>query len=85
MAGEKEEKAKTPPPLRKDERAREDRNRRWTRGGYPEYTPLNTSREKILQKCLNTEFANVVICLPREIRENFRSDKSKFCRYHKRL
>jgi hypothetical protein len=28
MAGEKEEKAKTPPPLRKDERARENRNRR---------------------------------------------------------
>ncbi|MCI02903.1 hypothetical protein A2U01_0023937, partial [Trifolium medium] len=53
------------------------------RGGYPEYTPLNTSREKILHDCLNAEFADAGIRPPREIRENSRTDKSKFCRYHK--
>ncbi|MCH86816.1 hypothetical protein A2U01_0007676, partial [Trifolium medium] len=54
MLGEKPEKAKIQP--RKYERTREERGRRIPRGGYPEYTPLNTSREKILQDCLNTEF-----------------------------
>ncbi|MCI75775.1 hypothetical protein A2U01_0097044, partial [Trifolium medium] len=49
MLGEKPEKSKIPP--KKDERAREERGRRIPRGGYPEYTLLNTSREKILQDC----------------------------------
>ncbi|MCH95294.1 hypothetical protein A2U01_0016269 [Trifolium medium] len=81
MLGEKAEKTNIPP--KKDERAREERGWRGPRGGYPEYTHLNTSREKILQDCLNTEFADTAIRPPREIRENSRTDKSKFCRYHK--
>ncbi|MCH87871.1 hypothetical protein A2U01_0008752 [Trifolium medium] len=81
MLGEKVKKTKIPP--KKDERAREERGRRGPRGGYPEYTILNTPREKILQDCLNTKFADAGIRPPREIRENSRKDKSKFCRYHK--
>ncbi|MCH81550.1 hypothetical protein A2U01_0002340 [Trifolium medium] len=81
MLGEKSEKAKITP--KKDERAREERGRRIPRGGYTEYTPLNTSREKILQDCLNTEYADAGIRPPRETRENSRTDTSKFCRYHK--
>jgi hypothetical protein len=41
------------------------------------------SREKILQECLNTEFADAGIHPPKEIRETSRTEKSKFCRYHK--
>ncbi|MCI79834.1 hypothetical protein A2U01_0101105, partial [Trifolium medium] len=40
MLREKSDKAKTQP--RKDKRAREERGSRIPRGGYPEYTPLNT-------------------------------------------
>ncbi|MCH89230.1 hypothetical protein A2U01_0010124 [Trifolium medium] len=82
MLGEKPEKAKIQP--KKEERAREERGRRIPRGGYPEYTPLNTSREKILQDCLNTKFTDAGIRPLREIRENSRTNKNKFCRYHKR-
>ncbi|MCH97983.1 gag-pol polyprotein [Trifolium medium] len=81
MLGEKPDKTKTQP--KKDERTREERGRRAHRGGYPEYTPLNTPREKILQECLNTEFADAGIRPPKELRENPRTDKSKFCKYHR--
>ncbi|MCI67844.1 hypothetical protein A2U01_0089103, partial [Trifolium medium] len=49
MLGEKPDKVKTQ--ARKEERVREERGHRAPRGGYPEYTPLNTSMEKILQEC----------------------------------
>jgi hypothetical protein len=77
MLGEKAEKAKTLP--RKEERTREERGQRGTKGGYPKYTPLNTSRERILQECFNTEFADAEICPPREIKANFRTEKRKLC------
>ncbi|MCH80822.1 hypothetical protein A2U01_0001596 [Trifolium medium] len=81
MLREKPEKVKNPP--RKDERAREERGRRTPKGGYHEYTLLNATREKILQDCINTEFADAGIQPPKELRENPRTDKSKFCRYHR--
>ncbi|MCH81522.1 hypothetical protein A2U01_0002311 [Trifolium medium] len=72
---------KTPP--KKDERTSEDRGRRGPRGGYPEYTPLNATRERILQECINTEFPDAGIRPPREIKENPRTNRSKYCRFHK--
>ncbi|MCH88341.1 hypothetical protein A2U01_0009225, partial [Trifolium medium] len=68
---------------KKDEKTREERGRRTPRGRYHEYTPLNTSREKILQECLNTEFVDAEIRPPKELRENSRTEKGKFCKYHK--
>jgi hypothetical protein len=48
MMGEKAEKVNAPPG--KNERAREELGRRGLRRGYPEYTPLNTSRKKYYRK-----------------------------------
>ncbi|MCH81529.1 hypothetical protein A2U01_0002318 [Trifolium medium] len=81
MLRDKTEKSKTLP--KKDKRAREDRGHRGPGGGYPEYIPLNTTREKILQKCINAEFADAGIRPPREIKENPRTDRSKYCRFHR--
>ncbi|MCI31892.1 hypothetical protein A2U01_0053104, partial [Trifolium medium] len=81
VLGEKPEKAKIPP--KKDETAREERGRRTPKVGYHEYTPLNTPREKILQEYINAEFADAGIHPPKELRESPRTDKSKFCKYHR--
>ncbi|MCI24674.1 hypothetical protein A2U01_0045860, partial [Trifolium medium] len=48
-----------------------------------EYTPLNTSREKILHECINAEFDHADIRFPREIKESSRTDKTKYCRFHR--
>ncbi|MCH83581.1 hypothetical protein A2U01_0004407 [Trifolium medium] len=50
---------------------------------YIGYTPLNTPHETILQECANAEFAEAGIRPPREIRENPRTDTTKFCRFHR--
>ncbi|MCI39165.1 hypothetical protein A2U01_0060396 [Trifolium medium] len=83
MLGEKPKKAKIPP--KNDERAREERGQRTPRVGYNEYTPLNTPREKILQECINVEFADAGIHPPKELTESPRTEKSKFCKYHRRV
>ncbi|MCI17485.1 hypothetical protein A2U01_0038633, partial [Trifolium medium] len=60
-----------------------DKGRKAPRGNYIGYTPLNTSRETILQECTNAEFAEAGICPPREIKENPRTYTTKFCRFHR--
>ncbi|WJX73952.1 hypothetical protein P8452_57671 [Trifolium repens] len=63
MLGEKAERAKSLP--KRDEMTKEEKGEKGQNGGYPEYIVLNTSREKILQKCLNSEFADAGIRIPR--------------------
>ncbi|MCI12178.1 hypothetical protein A2U01_0033281, partial [Trifolium medium] len=67
---------------KREEKNKEDRGRKTPRGNYIGYTPLNTSRETILQECANVEFAEVGVRPPREIRENPRTDTTKFYKFH---
>ncbi|MCI55286.1 hypothetical protein A2U01_0076536, partial [Trifolium medium] len=80
MLGERAEKNKNP--SKREEKNKEDRGQKTPRGNYIGYTPLNTSRKTILQECANAEFAEVGVRPPREIRENSRTDTTKFCRFH---
>ncbi|MCI30990.1 hypothetical protein A2U01_0052201, partial [Trifolium medium] len=70
-------------PSKREEKNKEDRGWKTLRGNYIGYTPLNTSRETILQECANAEFAEAGIRPPREIWENPRMDTTKFCRFHR--
>ncbi|MCH83722.1 hypothetical protein A2U01_0004548 [Trifolium medium] len=54
---------------KKDEKNRDEKTKKGPHGAYSEYTSLNTSREKILQECISTEFAEAEIRFPREIKE----------------
>ncbi|MCI23327.1 hypothetical protein A2U01_0044506, partial [Trifolium medium] len=66
MLGERAEKNKNP--LKREENSKEDKGRKTPRGNYIGYTPLNASRETILQECANAEFVEVGIRPSREIR-----------------
>ncbi|MCI09366.1 hypothetical protein A2U01_0030452, partial [Trifolium medium] len=68
---------------KREEKNKEDRGRKTPRGNYIGYTPLNTSRETILQECANAEFAEAGVRPPRENRENPRTDTTNFCRFHR--
>lgn len=48
-------------------------------------TPLNTSREMILTKCVNKEFNEVVVRNPYPIKESARNDKSKYACFYKSI
>ncbi|XP_058765481.1 uncharacterized protein LOC131638974 [Vicia villosa] len=52
-------------------------------GRYTNYTPLNKARDTILNECVSNEFKKAGICPPRPTAAKPRTDKSKFCRYHK--
>lgn len=47
------------------------------------YTTLNTSREKILKKCVNMEFKESKIKNLYPSKESSETDKSKYCRFRK--
>jgi hypothetical protein len=80
MLGEKAERAKSLP--KRDEMTKEEKGEKGQNGGYPEYIVLNTSREKILQKCLNSEFADAGIRHPKEIKESSRTNNKKLSKFH---
>lgn len=50
---------------------------------YDKYTLLNTSLEKIYQKRANTEFQKLGIRPLYPIRKSTRTNKSKYCRFHR--
>ena len=52
-------------------------------GHFHDYTPLTTSRERILSECANSEFKQVGVRLPRQTPSKLGTDKSKYCRFHK--
>ncbi|MCI70842.1 hypothetical protein A2U01_0092105, partial [Trifolium medium] len=66
MLGEKPEKLK--PSSKRGEKSREEKRQRTPKGRYHEYTPLNVSRGKILQECINAEFTDAGIHPPWELR-----------------
>src|SRR3954467_6898393 len=73
---------------RADERKRDDRSRdmkdhRGPAGRFNDYTPLNTSREKILADCQNAEFKRSNIRPPKSNPTRPGTDKSKYCKYHR--
>jgi hypothetical protein len=51
-------------------------------GKFSEYTPLKTSREKILKECANTKFKEAGNKFPQEVKESARTDMSKYCQFH---
>src|SRR3954469_13042920 len=68
---------------RKDDRSRDTKERRGPAGRFNDYTPLNASREKILADCQSTEFKKSSIRPPKPNLTRPRTDKSKYCKYHK--
>ncbi|XP_058724210.1 uncharacterized protein LOC131595762 [Vicia villosa] len=68
---------------RRDDRARDVKERRGPAGRFNDYTPLNTSREKILSDCQNAEFKKSNIRPPKSNPTRPGTDKSKYCKYHK--
>jgi hypothetical protein len=77
MLGEKTERVKAL--TRKKERSNEEKG---PKGGYLEYIVLNTSRERILKECFNSELDDAGIRYPKGIKENSRTDKGRFCKFH---
>lgn len=47
------------------------------------YTPLNTSRERVLKGCANTKFKEAEIKSLYQIREYVHTDWSKYCCFYK--
>jgi hypothetical protein len=52
--------------IKKEEKG--EKTKKEPRGNYPEYTP--TTRERILQECVNTKFMEAEVRFPREIRKS---------------
>ncbi|XP_058761332.1 uncharacterized protein LOC131634722 [Vicia villosa] len=70
---------------RKDDRPRDTKEHRGPAGRFIDYTPLNVSRERILAECKSTQFKNSNVRPPRPNPTRPRTDKSKYCKYHKSL
>src|SRR3954468_9839273 len=68
---------------RRDDRSRDVKERRGPAGRFNDYTPLNASREKILNDCQNAEFKKSNIRPPKSNPTRPGTDKSKYCKYHK--
>ncbi|XP_058723609.1 uncharacterized protein LOC131595302 [Vicia villosa] len=68
---------------RKDDRPRDNKEQRGPAGQFNDYTPLITSRERILTECKNTEFKNSNVRPPKPNPTRPGTDKSKYCKYHK--
>ena len=53
------------------------------RGHQRDYTPLNTTREAFLRECYATEFRVAGTKAPHGLKESTRTDKAKYCSYHR--
>ncbi|XP_058762717.1 uncharacterized protein LOC131636086 [Vicia villosa] len=68
---------------KKDDKTRDPKDYKTPAGKFREYTPLNASRERILNKCANAEFQTSKVRFPKSMPGRPNMDKSKFCRFHK--
>ncbi|XP_058767845.1 uncharacterized protein LOC131641557 [Vicia villosa] len=68
---------------RKDDRPRDTKEQRGPDGRFNDYTPLIASRERILAECKSTELKNSKVRPPKPNPTRPRTEKSKYCKYHK--
>ncbi|XP_058764885.1 uncharacterized protein LOC131638342 [Vicia villosa] len=68
---------------KKDDKTRDPKDYKAPAGKFREYTPLNASRERILNECANAEFQTGKVRFPKSLPVLPNVDKSKFCRFHK--
>ncbi|XP_058784255.1 uncharacterized protein LOC131659027 [Vicia villosa] len=68
---------------KKEDKTRDPRDSKAPAGKFREYTPLNASRERILNECANAEFQTGKVRFPKSLPARPNMDKSKFCRFHK--
>ncbi|XP_058761739.1 uncharacterized protein LOC131635149 [Vicia villosa] len=68
---------------KKDDKGQDPMDYKALAGKFREYTPLNTSREHILNECANAEFQTGKVRFPKTMPARPNMDKSKFCRFHK--
>ncbi|XP_058741225.1 uncharacterized protein LOC131613585 [Vicia villosa] len=68
---------------KKDDKGRDPKDYKAPAGKFQEYTPLNASRERILNECANAEFQTGKVRFPKTMLARPNMDKSKFCRFHK--
>ncbi|XP_058760051.1 uncharacterized protein LOC131633358 [Vicia villosa] len=69
---------------RRDDRPRDTKEHGGPSGHFIDYTPLNAPRERILLECQNTEFKKYNVKPPGPNPTRPGTDKSKYCKYHKR-
>ncbi|XP_058759628.1 uncharacterized protein LOC131632930 [Vicia villosa] len=68
---------------KKDDKGRDPKDYKAPAGKFREYTPLNASRERILNECANAEFQTGKVRFPKTMPARPNVDKSKHCRFHK--
>ncbi|XP_058760613.1 uncharacterized protein LOC131633953 [Vicia villosa] len=68
---------------KKDDKGRDPKDYKAPAGKFREYTPLNASRERILNECADAKFQTGKIRFPKTVHARPNMDKSKFCRFHK--
>ncbi|XP_058771905.1 uncharacterized protein LOC131645248 [Vicia villosa] len=68
---------------KKDDKTRDPKDYKAPAGKFREYTPLNASRERILNECPNPEFPTGNVRFPKSPPARPNVDKSKFCIFHK--
>ncbi|CAI8591639.1 unnamed protein product [Vicia faba] len=68
---------------RRDDKPRDAREQRGPSGRFTEYTPLTTSRERILVECASTDFKDGGVKRPRPAPAKPGIDQSKYCQYHR--
>ncbi|XP_058741468.1 uncharacterized protein LOC131613634 [Vicia villosa] len=68
---------------KKDDKSRDPKDYKTPAGKLREYTPLNASRERILNECANAEFQTGKVRFPKSMPARPNMDKSKFRRLHK--
>ncbi|XP_058786210.1 uncharacterized protein LOC131660868 [Vicia villosa] len=68
---------------KKEDKSRDPKDCKAPAGKFREYTPLNASRERILNECANDGFQTGKVRFPKSVSARPNADKSKFCRFHK--
>ncbi|XP_058725951.1 uncharacterized protein LOC131597261 [Vicia villosa] len=68
---------------KKDDKGQDPKDYKAPAGKFREYTPLNASRERILNECANAEFQTGKVRFPKTMPARPNLDKSKYCRFHK--
>ncbi|XP_058786759.1 uncharacterized protein LOC131661292 [Vicia villosa] len=68
---------------KKEDKGRDPKDYKGPARKFREYTPLNTSRERILNEWANIEFQTGNVRFPKSMSARPNMDKSKFCRFHK--
>ncbi|XP_058726740.1 uncharacterized protein LOC131598126 [Vicia villosa] len=81
--GARQDDARRGTDKKKDDKGRDPKDYKAPAGKFREYTPLNASRECILNECANAEFQTGKVCFPKTMPAQPNVDKSKFCRFHK--